>query len=161
MYGIAKNALRQALEAKYGYSDLTLQWLRCFYVYGDDGRNRSIFTKISEAERSGATTFPFTTGQNKYDFIEIRELSQQIACTALQTEVDGVINCCSGSPVSLGERVEAFIRENAYTIKLEYGVFPDRDYDSPAVWGDNSKIAEILHHAEQSQAGLQSASSRR
>lgn len=29
----------------------------------------------------------------------------------MQTEVLGIINCCTGQPVSLGERVEQFIRE--------------------------------------------------
>ena len=30
-------------------------------------------------------------------------------------------------------------------MKLNYGAFPDRPYDSLAVWGDNSKIQTILN----------------
>ena len=40
--------------------------------------------------------------------------------------------------------LERFIRENNYRIKLKYGAFPDRPYDSKAVWGDNKKIISIL-----------------
>jgi hypothetical protein len=44
----------------------------------------------------------------------------------------------------LSDRVERFIKENNYNIKLEYGAFPDRPYDSPAVWGDATKINKIM-----------------
>ncbi|MDU1854629.1 MAG: NAD(P)-dependent oxidoreductase, partial [Clostridium baratii] len=78
------------------------------------------------------------------DFIEIDELVNQIAIASLQNEVTGIINCCSGEPISLAEKVEEFIRQNNFKIKLEYGAYPDRPYDSPGVWGDNKKIKYIL-----------------
>ena len=46
--------------------------------------------------------------------------------------------------MSLADRVEWFINENNYDIKLKYGAFPDRAYDSDAVWGNNEKIQKIL-----------------
>ena len=56
----------------------------------------------------------------------------------------GVINICSGHPEKLADRVERFIKENGYKIKLKYGAFPDRPYDSKAVWGDSRRIDCIL-----------------
>ena len=82
--------------------------------------------------------------KNKYDFISVYDLANQIVAAATQTKITGVINVCSGKPVSLADRVEEFIKENNFNIKLQYGAFPDRAYDSPAVLGDNSKILEIL-----------------
>ena len=61
-----------------------------------------------------------------------------------QDEVNGVINCCTGEPVTLAERVEKYIKDNNLNIKLDYGAFPDRPYDSPGVWGDATKIRRIL-----------------
>ena len=124
--------------------DVVLQWLRAFYIYGDDMFNQSIFTKLLQAANDGKKTFPFTTGKNKYDFIHVEELARQIAVVAMQTGEVGVINCCSGKPVSLGEKVEEFIKEHGLDIKLEYGVFPDREYDSPGVWGDGSRIYNLI-----------------
>jgi len=46
--------------------------------------------------------------------------------------------------VPAADRVEAYIRENDLDITLEYGAFPDRPYDSPGVWGDATKIRQIL-----------------
>lgn len=147
LYGVAKNALREALEIRFAGTDTTLQWLRCFYIYGDDARSQSIFAKITKAAQDGAAVFPFTTGKNKYDFIEVEELGNQIAATVLQSAVVGTINCCSGKGVSLADQVEAFIASRGYAITLEYGAFPDRPYDSPGVWGDSTKIDQIMKEA--------------
>ena len=54
----------------------------------------------------------------------------------------------SGYPEKLAERVERFIQENGYGIELKYGEFPDRPYDSKAVWGDGSKIRKIIENAK-------------
>ena len=145
MYGIAKNALRQiALELAMQHK-ICLQWMRGYYVLGDDLRNNSIFSKLLRAAQEGKKTFPFTTGKNLYDFISVDELAEQIATVAGQTEVQGIINCCTGKPVSLAERVEQFIRDNNLDIRLEYGAFPDREYDSPGVWGNPDKIRKIMN----------------
>jgi Nucleoside-diphosphate-sugar epimerases len=151
-YGIAKNALRASLMSIFKDTDVHVQWLRAYYIYGDDFRNHSIFTKLLQAERDGAENFPFVAGKNKYDFIHVDELAKMIAFTVLQTEVTGIINCCTGIPMSIAEKTVEFIKENKMKIKLDYGAFPDRPYDSPAIWGDTEKISKILLNA-QKQAG--------
>ena len=145
MYGIAKDSLRRAMTLYCQQKDCVLQWLRCYYILGDDTKNHSIFAKICQAEAEGKERFPFTSGKNKYDFIDVGELANQLSATVMQREVNGIINCCSGNPVSLGEKVESFIKERGFKIKLDYGAFPDRLYDSPVVFGDNSKISKIMN----------------
>ena len=66
-----------------------------------------------------------------------------------QDEVNGIINICSGRPEKLADRVERFIIENNFNIKLKYGAFPDRPYDSKAIWGDDFKIKMIEKEKEQ------------
>lgn len=144
MYGIAKDALRRSVFLMLKDKDVVVQWLRAYYIFGDDKKNHSIFAKLIKAEEDGEEYFPFTTGKNKYDFITVDELSQQLSACVLQDEINGIINCCSGKAISLADQVEGFIKENGFKIKLQYGAFPDRSYDSPAVWGDNTKIKEIL-----------------
>ena len=148
MYGIAKDALRRAMLLYCKDKNCLLQWCRAFYILGDDKNNHSIFTKLLEADAAGKETFPFTTGKNQYDFITVTELAHQIACVATQTEVTGIINCCSGKPVSLAERVEQYIKDHHLKIKLEYGVYPDRAYDSPCVYGDAGKVRVIMSNKD-------------
>lgn len=149
MYGIAKNSFRQALAVYQEKSGFVLQWLRAYYIFGDDLHNNSIFTKILMAENDGKREFPLNLGTNKYDFIHIENLAKQIALSVLQNRVQGVINCCTGNPVALRDKVEEFITENKLMIKPAYGVFPERSYDSSIVFGDTTKIKEIVRDAKE------------
>jgi nucleoside-diphosphate-sugar epimerase len=144
MYGIAKDALRRSMIQYASQKATILQWLRCYYILGDDKKNNSIFCKLLNAAGEGKKIFPFTTGKNKYDFIKVDELAKLISASIMQNEVNGIINCCTGNPISLAEQVESFIKEYKLDIKLEYGAFPDRAYDSPCKYGDTSKIKSIL-----------------
>jgi nucleoside-diphosphate-sugar epimerase len=153
LYGIAKNSLRQSINVITNNSDVVFQWLRAFYIVGDDLRNHSIFTKILDYERENKPTFPVTTGKNKFDFITIDELAEQISLSIIQEDVTGIINCCSGNPVSLRTQVEKFIEEHHLRIKPEFGVFPDRPYDSPGIWGDTQKISTIISNHNQAHRG--------
>jgi dTDP-6-deoxy-L-talose 4-dehydrogenase (NAD+) len=143
-YGIAKNALRESLLIGTASLDVNLYWLRAFYIYGDDVFGSSVFSKLAIAAGQGKEKFPFTTGKNKYDFIHIADLAKQIVAASTQDTTTGIINVCSGKPVSLADQLEQYIKDNNYNIELEYGAFPDRPYDSPAVWGDSTKIQSIL-----------------
>lgn len=143
MYGIAKDSLRRALFASVAPST-SLRWVRSYYICGDDARNHSIFTKILELANSGQKELPFTSGKNQYDFIDVKDLAQQISVVATSDSFSGTINCCSGVPESLGSKVERFISENKLDISLKYGAYPDREYDSPAVWGDATVINQLM-----------------
>lgn len=146
-YGIAKNALRQSLMLSLPATGCCLHWLRAYYITGDEAHGSSIFAKITQAELDGKKTFPFTTGKNKYDFIDVDRLAQMIVAASVQDKVGGIINVCTGQPQSLADRVEQFLREKQYKIRLDYGAFPDRPYDSPGVWGDPAQINAILQDA--------------
>lgn len=146
MYGIAKDSLRRSLMRSLP-NESSLRWIRSYYITGDDKRSHSIFTKLLEASDAGKTQFPFTSGTNLYDFIDVDELANQISVVATVDTSPTVINCCSGVPESLGSRVERFIAEEQLGLNLEYGAFPDRAYDSPGVWGDSTEIKNLMNHS--------------
>ena len=147
-YGIAKNALRQAAFLYAKDRPVVLQWLRAYYIYGDDLKNHSVFTKLVEAEQAGRMDFPFVSGKNKYDFITVEGLARQIAACVMQDKISGVIECCTGEGVPIGEKMEQFIQHNHFHIRLNYGAYPDRPYDSPGVWGDVTKIRQVLENKQ-------------
>lgn len=143
-YGISKNALRELTEMICKQKGKKLIWLRGYYIVGNSQYGSSIFSKITAAEAEGKKEFPFTMGQNQFDFLDYEVFCEQVARAVSQDKVLGIINICSGHPEKLADRVEGFIKDNNYRIKLKYGAFPDRAYDSKAVWGDDSKIISIL-----------------
>ena len=78
------------------------------------------------------------------DPISAKLVANMIVAASVQEEINGIINVCTGKPMSLADRVEQFLRDKNYKIKLDYGAFPDRPYDSPGTWGDPTKINRIL-----------------
>ena len=145
-YGIAKNALRDLTQMLCKQKNIVFQWLRGYYIVGNSKFGSSIFSKITAAVDEGKTEFPFTLGQNQYDFIDYPDFCAQVAAVVGQKNEQGIINICSGKPEKLADRVERFIKENGYRIKLQYGAFPDRPYDSKAVWGNDTKIRKIMEN---------------
>lgn len=147
LYGISKNALRQALEI-YCKNDIIFQWLRGFYIVGNSDIGSSIFSKIAKAAKNGQKEFPFTLGLNQFDFLNYKDFCKFVSNIIEQDKINGIINVCSGRPEKLADRVDRFIKENNYDICLKYGSFPDRIYDSKAIWGDNFKLSIINQNKE-------------
>ena len=145
-YGIGKNALRDLTQMICEQKNIVFQWLRGYYIVGNSKFGSSIFSKITAAVDEGKTEFPFTLGQNQYDFIDYPDFCAQVAAVVGQKNEQGIINICSGKPEKLADRVERFIKENDYRIKLQYGAFPDRPYDSKAIWGNDTKIRKIMEN---------------
>ena len=145
-YGIGKNALRDLTQMICKQKNIVFQWLRGYYIVGNSKFGSSIFSKITAAVDEGKTEFPFTLGQNQYDFIDYPDFCAQVAAVVGQENEQGIINICSGKPEKLADRVERFIKENDYRIKLQYGAFPDRPYDSKAIWGNDTKIRKIMEN---------------
>ena len=145
LYGIAKNALRHDVAYMAKTYKKEYQWLRGYYIVGNTSYGSSIFSKLYKAaSEEGKDEFPFTMGLNQFDFINYEDFCLQVAAAVEQNNILGIINICSGRPEKLADRVERFIKENNFSIKLKYGAFPDRPYDSKAVWGNSDKIEAIL-----------------
>ena len=144
LYGIGKDSMRNITTLIAKEHNIDYLWLRGYYIVGHSEYGNSIFSKITAAVKEGKTEFPFTMGQNQYDFIDYDEFCIQVAAAMEQQEVNGIVNICSGTPEKLADRVERFIKEHDYSIRLQYGAFPDRPYDSKAVWGNNKIIMKIM-----------------
>ena len=117
-YGISKNALRELLFMLAKKQNKNILWLRGYYIVGNYLNGASIFSKIAAAEAEGKKEFPFTTGQNQYDFLDYDEFCNQVASAVVQSEINGIINICSGKPEKLADRVERYIRTNNFSINL-------------------------------------------
>lgn len=152
-YGIAKDALRNAAGLICREANVKFEWLRGFYIVSNSPAGSSVFSKIVQADREGKRTFPFTMGQNQFDFIDYDKFCMQVAAAVEQSEITGIINICEGHPEKLADRVERFIIENKLDITLKYGAYMDRPYDSKAVWGDSGRITMIMNEQKRRLSG--------
>jgi dTDP-6-deoxy-L-talose 4-dehydrogenase (NAD+) len=83
-------------------------------------------------------------GEQLRDYLHVTKVAEYISKVALQKDITGIINCCSGTPISIRKFVENFIKFNNYNIDLNLGYYPYSTYEPLAFWGDCSKINLII-----------------
>lgn len=88
LYGISKNALREMVKMLAAKNEIEYQWLRGYYIVGNSQYGSSIFSKITAAANEGKKEFPFTMGQNQYDFIDYNDFCIQVAKTVCQDKIN-------------------------------------------------------------------------
>jgi dTDP-6-deoxy-L-talose 4-dehydrogenase (NAD+) len=145
-YAIAKNELRKHLESLSLTTGFSLKWLRLFYMYGKGQSPKSLFSQLNEAIDKGEPVFKMSGGEQIRDFLSIQKVAQIIVKSALQKKVEGVINCCSGLPVTLKDFVADYLKAIDKKIQLQLGFYPYTDYEPMEFWGDNNKLNKILKY---------------
>lgn len=143
-YGIAKNKLRKWLLCFAKKRNVNVQWIRAYYIYSNDLYGQNILCKIYQANEAGEKEFKMSSGEHKFDFISVDELAKQITCVTLNNDTFGIINCCSGKPVAMKDQVIDFIKANDLSIKPIFGAFPDREGESPCIYGDSTIIDSLM-----------------
>jgi len=145
-YGLAKDFLRKGLEFLAAEHECVFRWTRLFYMYGEGQNPNSLFPQLDNAIERGDPTFNMSGGEQLRDFLPVEEVVGNIATMALQNNIAGVVNCCSGTPISVRKLVENRIKEKLATISLNLGHYPYPDYEPMAFWGDNTKLMKSKEH---------------
>ncbi|TVR09160.1 MAG: NAD(P)-dependent oxidoreductase [Salinarimonadaceae bacterium] len=143
-YGYAKNALREQLCFLHNETGFKLTWARIFYLFGEGQNPRSLYSQLHAAANAGERSFPMSGGEQLRDFLDVRDASSHLVSLALNENDTGIVNLCSGRPVSVRGLVEGWIRENGWAIAPELGRFPYPDYEPFAFWGNANKLHRIL-----------------
>ncbi len=144
-YALAKDTLRRMLEALQTEQAFTLKWVRLFYMYGEGQNSKSLLPLLDQALLTGEPMFRMSGGEQLRDYLPVTKVADYIGQIALQTYVSGIINCCSGEPISVRRLVENYIRDRNATIALQLGHYTYPDYEPMAFWGDATKLKMILH----------------
>ncbi len=145
-YAIAKNELRIYLEQLSEKNSFNYKWVRLFYMYGKGQTPKSLFSQLEKALQKNEQYFNMSGGEQKRDFLPIIKVAENIVNIALQTKINGIINCCSGIPITLNQFVENYLKEKNKYIKLNLGYYPYLDYEPMCFWGDNHKLKSVLEN---------------
>jgi nucleoside-diphosphate-sugar epimerase len=143
-YGYAKNALRQQLEFLQREHTFELTWTRLFYMYGDGQGERSLLPLIESAVKRGDEVFNMSGGDQLRDYLPVTQVASHLVTLALGRSEVGIINICSGEPISVRKLVAGWIDENDWQIKLNLGHYPYPEYEPMAFWGDATKLNNHL-----------------
>ena len=147
-YGKAKDALRKGLEEcskKYTFS---FKWARLFYMYGKGQNPNSLLSQLDKALANGEEVFNMSGGEQVRDFLPVEKVAENIVKIASQKKVDGIINNCSGEPVTVKDFVENYLKKANRNISLNLGYYPYPDYEPMKFWGDTNKLNKIIQHEQ-------------
>lgn len=143
-YGLAKDTLRKYLEFLVRDTPTSFNWVRLFYLYGDGQNQNSLLPQLEMAISEGEKVFNMSGGEQLRDYLSVEDAARNLCTIALQSEVDGIVNCCSGNPISIRRLVENKIDLLNSDIKLNLGYYPYPDYEPMAFWGDTTKLRKII-----------------
>jgi nucleoside-diphosphate-sugar epimerase len=145
-YGFAKNALRCQLECLKTECHFNFTWARLFYLYGEGQSESSLLPQIKSAVARGDQLFNMSSGGQLRDYLPVAKAAKYLVSLALAENDIGIVNVCSGIPISIRELVEGWIKENGWPIRLNLGYYPDRDYEPKDFWGDANKIKLFIQN---------------
>jgi dTDP-6-deoxy-L-talose 4-dehydrogenase (NAD+) len=145
-YGIAKDTLRRFLEVFQRQQNFRLKWARLFYMYGNGQNPNSLFALLERAIEQNETEFDMSDGQQLRDYLPVEDVAKRLALLALNPVIDGIVNICSGSPVSIRSMVEGYLDERNAQIHLNLGRFSKPEYEPLAFWGDHRKYERIVNN---------------
>ncbi|NVM34369.1 MAG: NAD(P)-dependent oxidoreductase [Candidatus Lokiarchaeota archaeon] len=143
-YGLAKDTLRKFIEELNKTFEFNYKWIRLFYVYGKGQNPKSLLPQLDRALDNNEVIFNMSQGDQLRDYLPVEKVAEYIVEISLQNNVNGIINCCSGEPISIKKLVENHLNKRKINIKLNLGYYPYPDYEPMAFWGDNTKLKKIL-----------------
>jgi dTDP-6-deoxy-L-talose 4-dehydrogenase (NAD+) len=143
-YGLAKDTLRKFIEHLLQFYNFSLKWIRLFFMYGKGQTPKSIIPQLEKALENNEEVFNMSGGEQLRDYLPVENVAKYIVEISIQKDITGIINCCSGKPITIKDFVVDFLKQRNKSIKLNLGYYPYPDYVPMAFWGDNTKLMSIL-----------------
>jgi dTDP-6-deoxy-L-talose 4-dehydrogenase (NAD+) len=143
-YARAKNDLRQELMRWCEELGIGLTWLRVFYLYGAGQARSSLYAQFNAAVDRGDERFPMSPGDQVRDFLPVQQAARTIVELAMSCTDAGVVNLCSGTPVTVLDLVRQWLDERQSNMVLDTGRYPYPAYEPFAFWGSRRKLDRLL-----------------
>jgi dTDP-6-deoxy-L-talose 4-dehydrogenase (NAD+) len=143
-YGLAKDTLRRQLEFLHSRQDFSLAWARQFYVHGEGEGRRTLFTQLKAAVDRGDATFPMSGGEQLRDYLAVETMAERLVQLATMAVNPGIVNVCSGEPVSVRRLVDGWLATNGWNIALDLGRYEYPAHEPLAFWGNRRKLDRCI-----------------
>ena len=113
-------------------------------MYGSGQNPNSLLSQLEKTAAGGGKSFNMSGGEQARDYLPVEKVAEYMVSIALQTNIEGVINCCSGIPVTVKEFARAYLRSVDGNIELNLGYYPYTDYEPMHFWGSVEKLNKAL-----------------
>ena len=143
-YALAKDTLRQQLRHLQRELPFGLTWARLFYLHGEGQAATALWSQLRDAVAAGQPSFAMSGGEQLRDYLAVEQAAEHLVGLTLKRRGHGVVNVCSGAPVSVRALVERWIVASGWPIGLDLGRYPYPSHEPMAFWGDNAKLTRCL-----------------
>ena len=113
-------------------------------MHGDGQSKASLIPILDKAIEDRDSEFNMSGGEQLRDYLPVVEAASQLVSLVLAKKDIGVVNVCSGIPISVRKLVERWIKENGWSIRLNFGHYPYPDYEPMAFWGDSQRLSSLI-----------------
>lgn len=148
-YGRAKDELRKELEELQRSKPFNLTWARLFYLHGEGQAQGSLLPQLEAAIARGDAVFNMSGGEQLRDYLPVDDAAEYLVALALNGRDNGIVNVCSGRPISVRALVEGVVAKRRSPMRLNLGYFPYPDYEPMNFWGDRDKLNRILDSTDE------------
>lgn len=142
-YGIAKDSLRNFVELEANKYKFDWCWLRVFYPYSKQNK-KTLYSSLIEAIKNKDEYFSLGSGKQIRDFVPLEEISRQLLEITFNKKAYGIFNGGSGIPQSIKEFAYSVVKTEKSNIKLNFGIYKDREYESNSYWANMDKYRNLL-----------------
>ena len=132
-YAEAKAAAFTALSRSLPQHGIAFAWCRLFYLYGE-GEAEGRLVPYVRAKLMAGEPAELTSGEKIRDYLDVSDAGRMIVDAALGT-VQGPVNICSGTPVTVRQLAERVADEYGRRDLLRFGARPDNLVDPPYIVG--------------------------
>lgn len=143
-YALAKDTLRKFVEVLAQKQDITVQWARLFYMYGKGQNQNSLIAQLDRAIDSGNPVFNMSGGEQLRDYLPVEDVATKLVNLMEHPQCTGIVNICSGEPISVRRLVEDHVIRRNSDIKLNFGYHPYPDHEPLAFWGSHDKFDALF-----------------
>lgn len=143
-YGLAKHCLRLFLESLAVSQPFTLQWARLFYLHGEGQNPKSLLASLERAIDANDAAFDMSAGEQLRDYLAVETAAGYLAQVMQKPGFAGVVNICSGRPVSVRALVEQRLAARGSAMKLNLGVYGYSVHEPMAFWGNPDRLQQLL-----------------
>jgi len=133
LYSITKVALFTTLQNFFSIKKKEFVWCRLFYLYGEGEDKRRLSAYIHKQLQRGLPV-KLTSGHQIRDFLNVCDAAEIISKVALDKNA-GVVNICSGKPISIKKFAENIAANYGRLDLLKFGKVKKNLYEPDAVWG--------------------------
>jgi nucleoside-diphosphate-sugar epimerase len=143
-YGVAKDGLRRQLQLLQRTMSFNLTWARLFYLFGEGQAQTSLLPQLQSAVERGEKVFKMSGGEQLRDYMPVTRAAEHLVTLANAARDHGIVNVCSGRPLSVRSLVEGWIKQYGWSITLGLAEHPYPQYEPMAFWGSSAKLESYL-----------------